>query len=384
MNASSLSVVIPAYRAAGVITPTIESVLAQTLAPTEIIVVDDGSPDNTAAVVAQFGPGVRCVRKPNGGVSAARNAGCAASTGQFVLFLDQDDLITPTHLEKLHAALVANPTWGVAYSAWSYIDETGQKNLGDVRVPKSGQLLVDLVLRKVAVPSTGIALMRREVAARVGGFDEQLTAIADLEILVRIARAGYEIGYVDGCSFLYRISPDSMSANVKKQEDHELAMLDKVYAEHPVPVSLAAVKDEAYAIAYYEAAARYYRTEQIALGKDRLSKATQMHPELAENTGWLSDWVTFNAMSPRTANPTHFLRLLLNNLPPEAHTLRRMRTRLQANTNVAMCFDAFRTKQYRAALTHVLPALRGNLAVLANRGFLVLVATSVLFALKHR
>ncbi len=306
----TISVIIPAWRAASVIKPTIESVLAQTRAPNEIIVVDDGSPDNTSEVVAQYAPRVRCIRKPNGGVSAARNAGFAASSGAFVLFLDQDDLITPDHIAKLHAALVTHPGWGVAYSAWSYIDESGQNNLGDVSVPKSGHLLADLVLRRVAVPSTGIALVRRDVFEKADGYDEQLTAIADLELFIQIARAGYQIGFVDGCSFLYRISPDSMSANVKKQEDHELAMLDKHYAKQPVPHELADVKDEAYAITYYEAAARYYRTGNIANAKDRLIRAVAMHPKLATDEQWLLNWVSFNAMSPRTANADEFMNAL--------------------------------------------------------------------------
>jgi glycosyltransferase involved in cell wall biosynthesis len=375
---AAISVVIPAYRAAAVITPTLESVLAQTHPPAEIIVVDDGSPDDTAEVVAQFAPHVRCIRKPNGGVSAARNAGFAASSGQFVLFLDQDDLITPTHLEKLHAALVANPAWGVAYSAWSYIDETGQNNLGDVRVPKSGQLQVDLVLRNVAVPSTGIALMRREVVTRVGGYDADLTAIADLEILVRIARAGYDIGYVDGCSFLYRISPDSMSANVKKQEDHELAMLDKIYAGQPVPAPLAAVKDEAYAIAYYEAAARYYRTHQTDLGKDRLEKAIQRCPKLASNTQWLTSWVAFNAMSPRTANPRFFMDAVFGNLPSNASTLRRIQNTAYGNYHIQSAFQAYRQQRYKDVVPHLWPGMRGNPEILRNRGFLSLSIKSLL------
>lgn len=380
-----ISIVVPAYKAANVISATLDSILAQTYQPIEVIVVDDGSPDNTAEVVAPYvakhGEFLRLVRKPNGGVASARNAGFAQSKGAFVLFLDQDDIITPSHVQRLHAALKANADWGVAYSAARYIDESGEKNLGDIVLPKSGHLLPELVLRRVALPSTGVGLIRRSVVEIVGGYDEQRNTVADIDYWIRVARAGYAIGYVPDVSFWYRISPDSMSSQARKQETEDLSLLEKIYDIQPVPAELLAIKDEAYAVAYYENAARYFRTGEASEGRDRLRKAIAASPKLAADEAWLRDWVSFNAMSPRTQNVTKFVETLFANLPSEAQTLRRMQKRLLANLHVAMTFDAYRSQRYREVLPHALAGLRGNWGVLQNRGFVSIFLRSMLRSL---
>ena len=91
----TVSVIIPCYKQAGFLSDAIESVLAQTHPYVEIIVVDDGSPDNTSDVALSY-PGVRCIRQENQGLSAARNTGIRESTGDFLVFLDADDRLTPS------------------------------------------------------------------------------------------------------------------------------------------------------------------------------------------------------------------------------------------------------------------------------------------------
>ncbi|MGI8668594.1 MAG: glycosyltransferase family 2 protein, partial [Aridibacter sp.] len=103
-----VSVIIPAYNAEQFISQTIESVLGQTLKDFEIVVVDDGSTDETAGIAESYGAPVRCIRKTNGGVSRARNTGIEHAVGKYIAFLDADDLWEPTKLEKQVALLDAN------------------------------------------------------------------------------------------------------------------------------------------------------------------------------------------------------------------------------------------------------------------------------------
>ena len=98
-EAPLVSIVIPCYAQAHFLSEAIESVLAQTHPKTEIIVVDDGSPDNAAEVVARY-PGVLCVRQENRGLAEARNTGFRASNGEYVVFLDADDRLTPNAIES--------------------------------------------------------------------------------------------------------------------------------------------------------------------------------------------------------------------------------------------------------------------------------------------
>ncbi len=377
-----ISIIIPAYQAARHITQTLESALSQTYAPIEIIVVDDGSPDHTEAVVRSSASithdRVRYLRTSNGGVASARNTGFAHSRGSAVLFLDHDDLIRPDHLSNLKQALDASPECGVAYSAAYYLDEAGETNLGELRVPLQGHLLVALVMRKAALPSPGVGLVRRDVVTRVGGFDRRFSTLADLDFWIRIARAGHAFAYVDAPSFGYRIRPDSMSSEVHKQELEDFALLERVFAEQPISDELLQLRSDAYAIAYYDNAARYYRVGDIDRGRDRLRQAIDASAHLANDGSGLLDWVAFNAMSPRTANPGGFMDTVFAHLPPNARMLRQLQTTAYGNYHIQSAFQAYRQHRYQEVIPHLWPGMRGNPGILRNKGFLSLSIKSLL------
>ena len=121
-----VSVIIPTYNYGRFIAETIESALGQTLLPHEVIVVDDGSTDETAEVVASFGERVRYIYQENAGVCAARNRGVAASSGDLIAFLDADDIWEPTKLEK-QAAKFADPDVGLVHCGMREFDsDTGE------------------------------------------------------------------------------------------------------------------------------------------------------------------------------------------------------------------------------------------------------------------
>ena len=113
MNAPRVSVIIPAYNSGPLVEEAIGSALAQTRPPAEVVVIDDGSTDDTAERLARFGPPVRVIRQANGGVSAARNRGLAAATGAFVAFLDADDVWHPDKLRRQLEAFAKRPELGL-------------------------------------------------------------------------------------------------------------------------------------------------------------------------------------------------------------------------------------------------------------------------------
>jgi len=112
-----VSIVIPAHNAARYVGQAIESVLGQTFGDNEVILVDDGSTDDTASVIEGFGSEIRQIRQANSGVSVARNRGIAESTGRYVAFLDADDTWMPEKLARQLDALRRQPGHGLAYSA---------------------------------------------------------------------------------------------------------------------------------------------------------------------------------------------------------------------------------------------------------------------------
>jgi glycosyltransferase involved in cell wall biosynthesis len=178
-----LSVVIPAHDAEATVGRAVRSALEQSWPPDEVVVVDDGSTDATASVVAAFGPPVRLVTRPWGGPSAARNSGVAASSAEWIAFLDADD---QWHHHKLERQLAA-ATEGVVLVAsdWS-------RRLAPVPAPNplpsttftSAELLL---LNRF---QTSSVLLRRDVLVASGGFDSSLDGIEDWEMWLRASRYG--------------------------------------------------------------------------------------------------------------------------------------------------------------------------------------------------
>ena len=121
MSEPTVSVIIPAYRAANTIARAVDSLLAQTRRPDEILIIDDGSPDNLAAAVAHYGDQVTLITKPNGGAATARNLGIERSTGEFITFLDADDYWEPDKLQRQLKVFIDHPE--VVFAAGQYYEQ---------------------------------------------------------------------------------------------------------------------------------------------------------------------------------------------------------------------------------------------------------------------
>lgn len=222
-----VSVVIPAYNSAATLARSIDSVLAQTWTAREIIVVDDGSSDATAAVIAGYADQVRGLHQANAGPSAARNRGIEAARGVYVAFLDADDYWLPEKLERQVALLANHPELGFCSTATRVVDTAG-KHIGDwpcCQVP--GPLLETLFMHSAAVSgSTSGVLARRELVQAVGGFDENLRGFEDPDLWIRLAaRSGYAC-IPEALTRVVR-TPQSVSANLPRMCAASLASFSK-------------------------------------------------------------------------------------------------------------------------------------------------------------
>ena len=163
MLESTVSVVIPAYNAARYLAEAIESVLAQSRPVTEVIVVDDGSTDDTARVAAGYGPAVRVLARPNGGIGAARNTGIGQCTGEWIAFLDADDRMPADRFERQFASFATTATDIVFGLVRQFISP-------DLPPEEQQRLAVDERLQPGFF--AGAMLLRRETFDRVGSFSE--------------------------------------------------------------------------------------------------------------------------------------------------------------------------------------------------------------------
>lgn len=225
-----VSVVIPTYNRADWLCEAVESVLAQTYAPIEIIVVDDGSTDGTPDMLAARFPAVRCIVQPNAGVSAARNRGLAAAAGQYINFLDDDDLFMPDKIARQVARLEADPELFLVHCRYHDVDAAGHK-LGRVGVLPEGEALPDLLRGNFIWMSA--PLIRREAVERVGGFDETLSTCADYDLWLRLAADGARFGCVQEPLGCYRLHGASMVTDAARVEREVFRAIDR--ATEPGP-----------------------------------------------------------------------------------------------------------------------------------------------------
>lgn len=185
----SVSVIIPCFNGEKHLREAIESVLAQDLQPTEVIVVDDGSTDRSPEIARSFGPPVIVIEQPNRGVSATRNHGILRATGEIVAFLDADDLLLPGCLER-RVAMLQSQNSDVLIGSYASLNSNGalepRKHNG---VPSNSVSFWDMLGGDYCVGQSGM-LVRREFFERVGGFDPLMAACEDWDWQVRASVFG--------------------------------------------------------------------------------------------------------------------------------------------------------------------------------------------------
>ncbi|MFB2837629.1 glycosyltransferase [Floridanema evergladense] len=230
-----ISVIIPAYNSEKTIRETIESVLQQTFSDFELIVINDGSTDATLEIVTSIkDPRIKVFSYLNAGVAVSRNRGVSHSFGEFISFLDADDIWTTDKLEAQLKALQENPQAAVAYSWLDSIDESGNFLREGTRITENGNIYAKLFLIPF-VSSGSNGLIRKQAFIEIGGFDESLAASQDYDLYLRLA-ARYHFVAIPKSQILYRISSGSMSTNIRRLEATSLLVRERAFQESPQPL----------------------------------------------------------------------------------------------------------------------------------------------------
>lgn len=250
MNASDqplVSVVMPCYNAAAFLRATLDSVLAQAGPPLEVLVIDDGSTDDSAAVAAAVGdPRVRLTRTPaSGGPSRPRNLGLAQARGRYVFFFDADDLMYPGKVAAQVAVMEGEPRLALTFTNFRVLDSDGRvadpdflagyrtfaalRRLAPDGAPLPREACYLALLRANFIGTSSVAV-RRDVLERVGGFDESLASGEDIDLWLRIAR-DHDCAYVDIAGHGYRRHPASVMHQF--QARHPLARIEVVRRHLP-------------------------------------------------------------------------------------------------------------------------------------------------------
>lgn len=235
-NNPLVSIVICCYNRAHLLPPTMASVFSQRYVPVEIIVFDDGSTDGTPELMAQYKDRIRYFRQENQGISVARTNACKLARGEYIAFLDDDDLMPPDRIDVLYAALQRNPTAIYAVGDWELINERGfptgaRWTPGTGLDCRNGHVMVDDGYGAVLWPKLPVAphttLFRRADGERIGWFDPQFRyASEDKDFYARLALLG-PVVYVPRVVSYYRRGHQSLTANAIRTEYGSLLLFRK-------------------------------------------------------------------------------------------------------------------------------------------------------------
>lgn len=230
MNSPKVSIIVPCYNQAHFLNDSLQSVLNQIFEAWECIIVNDGSPDNTEEVAQKWSAKdarFKYVKKPNGGLSSARNAGIAISRGDFILPLDADDLIHQDYLQKLLPVIENNDAIEVV-SCYSIFFRNTIDNVVNTRKPTG--TTIDALLYENMIMAT--SLYRKESWNRVGGYDESMKdGFEDWDFWISILKDGAEFKIVPEFLFYYRKAAASMLTNTVA--NHLESVTKYIYKKHP-------------------------------------------------------------------------------------------------------------------------------------------------------
>lgn len=250
-----VSVVIPTFNRACYLSDAIESVLRQTWTNLELIVIDDGSSDETRELVSRYGEKIQYFYQSNSGLAVARNRGLELARGEFILFLDDDDVLLETLIEKEVFWLEQNPDAAFVYSGVYFVDE--QLRIFEKRIPLDDETpdFARLFKGPNIVPTPGCALVRTAIAREYGGFAKELLGSEDYDFWLRISRK-YRFDYVGEILLKYRYHQRN---KLSDDLDARLRNHLEIFRKPSIVEGLSALKRwERLANVYYGIARLYY------------------------------------------------------------------------------------------------------------------------------
>lgn len=257
------SIIVPAFNVAKTLTTTLDALFAQTFSDFEIIVVDDGSTDTTAAILQKFKglPGFRVITQRNRGLAGARNTGIAAARGHYIGFCDADDIWLPEKLARHVTHLQSNPDIGVSYSGSALIDDGGAP-LGMAQTPRLKNVTAEHIFKRNPIGNGSAPVIRKAVFAAIAHrpaseqsrdwyFDETFRQSEDIECWLRIAlTTDWKFEGIEGNLTHYRINAGGLSAATDLQFAAWERMVSKLSKISPVFFSRNVNAARAYQLRY--------------------------------------------------------------------------------------------------------------------------------------
>lgn len=380
---AQVSIIIPTYNRARLLLRALQSVAAQTFQDYELIIVDDGSTDDTRQVVDAIGNArIRYIWQENQERSAARNRGLAESRGAYVTFLDSDDEFLLDKLTMQVQELETRPELGMVIGGRLLVDTEGAvtQEIKPWEQYSEAELAKNLRIWLMEGPACiGAELVRREWLEKIGGFDQELVRMEDVDLWFRLAKAGCRAGWVHMPVVKEHFHPLNSPNEVFLARDSFLKYLEKAYADVDLAQRVGITKDQAKAEVYCYAACREYAADQIDKAQADLSRACQLDPSISAGNwekvlGAILGW----AWNPAVENPPGYVEKVFSNLPENCRGILERRRWTLSRAWMAMAFRAFRIRQRAEVLRAARQAAVADPRLLLNRGMISITVRSIL------
>jgi glycosyltransferase involved in cell wall biosynthesis len=276
-------VVIATYNRASLLKETIESVLKQTFQDFELIVVDDGSTDNTEEVLKSYGDRLCYLRQENRGPSAARNLGIFHARATWISIQDSDDICAPNHLKTLFGFVEKKLDVGMVFANGAYLDDPGPKGKTIIprekskRMAKRGVELTDLF--STSIVRLQAALLSKEALLGIGGLDEKLRISMDLDLGFRFFMR-FPVAYLDEVVFFYRRHEGNIGRNQELRLLENLRVIEKLVQDFPRAEEILGREqiDRRKAYRYYRLAKSRWKAGERDGARNALRQAVLLRP----------------------------------------------------------------------------------------------------------
>lgn len=374
-----VSVIIPTYNTATYLAYAIESALGQSLKNVEIIVVDDGSTDETVNILQPYKKIIRYIYQPNAGRSAARNTGILQAQGKYIAFLDADDLWLPDRLAQHIPILEENPDTLLVYSQANVIDSQGNNRL--VRdtpliiggsLNDSSQAVKQLLLGNF-IPILTVTL-RKSIFEQAGLFDDKLSYAEDWDLWLRIAELG-KISFVPGCFACYRVESADRPASFWASTDsinQQIYVLNKFFDRRGSISN--EIKRLGYAWIYVRAALAAMQLDDLSSGSLYWSRALQVEPAfLSPGTiRQIIQKVVFTAYGYEIrqdySGAIDFLSKIIQSLPVSLIKKLGIKRQLISQYLQSVVFYAHSIGDFKTVRKYLCPVLLSTPGLITNRG----------------
>lgn len=372
----TVSVIIPTYNRADMVDSAIQSVLDQTYADWELIVVDDGSQDNTAEVVAGYlDSRIRYIYQENRRLPGARNTGIRASRGEYIALLDSDDVFLPQKLRLQVSTMENNPDLGLVASGWHEVDT--QQRIVRTVCPWQFQPALDLNHWLFACPFAPSTVMaRRSWLMQVGLFDEDQHYVEDWDLWLRLSLAGCTMAWEPAVVCLRTVHEGNMVNNAARMTAGVLRVFDKFFSQPDLPEAIAQRQNLVYANAHMHGAVRFLGAGDVEQGRVHLQQALVLDSGLLQGTPpkiiqALASTALTHQVRDRERFETDVCRVLSQLNPPLRWSARRFRAAIEATA----AFEKKALDERRTARQKAWRSLALDPRWLRNRGLLRIAVT---------